>query len=247
MDVSIGLASNKLVSRVASDVTQPRGLCDVHHGYEESFLAPLPIGYLPGTQGTVREQLLELNVRIIRELAAISASNLQMVFGRMGVLLYQRAHGIDNRPVQPPKKVPEIVETETLVEDSNDFYELRAILFRLLIQATRRLRLKNFRTTRMVIEIGYSDYKEDRGQQRFPATNLEMELFQVTSALFDKVLTRRIRVRKLPLRLCDLRAKPQQISLFEEKHDRRMVALTLAMDRIRDSYGETIIRFGRAA
>ena len=99
----------------------------------------------------------------------------------------------------------------------------------------------------MVIEIGYSDYKEDRGQQRFPATNLEMELFQVTSALFDKVLTRRIRVRKLTLRLCDLRAKPQQISLFEEKHDRRMVALTLAMDRIRDSYGETIIRFGRAA
>ena len=247
LDASIGLASNKLVSKVASVVTQPRGLCDVRHGYEERFLAPLHVSFLPGMKKPVREQLLELNVHIIRELAAISVSHLQMVFGRTGVLLYQRAHGIDNRPVQPPKRAPEVIETEMLPEDSNDYFELRAILFRLLSQGARRLRLKKIRAARIVIEICYSDYKEDRGQQRFPATNLDMELFPVVTELLEKSLTRRVRVRKLTLRLCELSAVPRQMTLFEEKADPQIAALTLAMDRIRDHYGEKAIRFGRAA
>ena len=247
LDASVGLASNKLVSKVASGVTRPCGLCDVRHGYEERFLAPLQVGYLPGVKRKVREELLELNVRIIRELAAISASHLQMVFGRTGVLLYQRAHGIDNRPVQPPKRAPEVVETEILAEDSNDYFELRAILFRLLSQGARRLRFKKLCAGRMVIEIRYSDYKEDRGQQRFRATNLDMELFPVVTELLEKSLTRRVRVRKLTLRMCDLLAAPRQMALFEEKPDPKNAALILAMDRIRDQYGEDAIRFGRAA
>jgi len=247
LDAVVGLASNKLVSKVASDVTQPRGLCDVRHGYEERFLAPLHVGYLPGMKKPVREQLLELNVRIIRELAAISVGHLQMVFGRTGVLLYQRAHGIDNRPVQPPKRAPEVVETETLAEDSNDFFELRAILFRLLVQGTRRLRDKKLYAARLVIEICYSDYKEDRGQQRFQATNLDMELSPIVAELFEKNLTRRVRVRKLTLRLCDLAEAPRQMTLFEKETDPKITALTMAMDQIRDRYGENAIRFGKAA
>jgi len=251
LDANAGVASNKLVSKVATDVVtvagKRRDLCDVQHGYEERFLAPLAIGYLPGVRRPVRQQLLDLNVRIIRELAVIPVESLQMVFGRFGLLLHQRAHGIDNRPVQPPKRAPEIVEPETLDQDSNDFYLLRAIAHRLLARAARRLRLQQFRAARLVIEIRYSDYKENTAQRRLPPTDDETELAAGVDDALDRAVNRRVRVRKITLRLCDLTRAPLQLSLFDEDQDPRRKALTAAMDKIRDRYGDQAIRFGRAA
>lgn len=246
-----GIAGNKLVSKVASDVITTSGelnsLCDVKHGYEENFLAPLRVGYLPGVQKKVREQLLDLNVRIIRELAIISPENLQMVFGRFGLLLYQRSHGIDNRPVQPMRRPPEVIEVEDLDDDTNDYFALRAILFRLLMAATRRLREKNMQSGEMTLTVRYSDYKEDVSRQKFPPANRDQELFPVAEQLLERALTRRIRVRKLTLRLGRLRHLPAQLALFAPESDPRLEAVTLAMDKIRDRYGESAIRFGRAA
>ena len=251
LDANAGVASNKLVSKVATDVVtvagKRRDLCDVRHGYEERFLAPLAIGYLPGVRKPVRRQLRDLNVRIIRELAVIPVESLQMVFGRFGILLHQRAHGIDNRPVQPPKRAPEIAEQETLDQDSNDFYLLRAIAHRLLARAARRLRLQQFRAARLVIDIRYSDYKENTVQRRIQPTDIETELAAVVDDALDRAVNRRVRVRKITLRLCDLTRAPLQLSLFDEGGDPRMKALTAAMDKIRDRFGDQAIRFGRAA
>lgn len=251
LDASAGVASNKLVSKVASDVVttsgERHGLCDVRHGYEENFLAPLRIGYLPGVKNKIREQLLDLNVRLIRQLAAISSENLQMVFGRFGLLLHQRAHGIDNRPVKPPKRAPEVVEIETLDDDSNDYYFLRSKIFRLLARAARRLREKKLYTGRMVIEIRYSDYKEDGARQQFTPCNDDVELVPIVAGLFDRALGRRVRVRKITLRLSDLSPEPAQLSLFVKEKNPKLSAVTSAMDKIRDRYGEDAIRFGRAA
>ena len=156
---------------------QSRGLCDVNPGYEEGFLAPLTVGFLPGVKKPERQRLLDLNVRIIREVAAISMENMQMVFGRFGVAVaISVLIGIDNRPVQPPKRSPEVVEVEKLDPDSNDYFFLRARVFRLLAQGTRRLRSKGLRACRLVIEIRYSDYKDDRAQQRFTASDNEQDL-----------------------------------------------------------------------
>jgi DNA polymerase IV len=246
-----GVASNKLVSKVASDVVthahELRGLCDVRHGYEERFLSPLHVGYLPGVDKPVREQLLDLNVRIIRELALVTSENLQMVFGRFGVLLHQRAHGVDNRPVQPPRRAPEVAQAENLQEDSNDFNLLLSLAYRLLSQGTRSLRAKGLGAGRVVLEVRYSDHKEELAQQRLPATHDESVLVPVVRELLQRALSRRIRVRKLTLRLCDLSQPPQQLSLFAPEHNPRIASLTHAMDKIRDRFGEGAIRFGRAA
>ena len=251
LDANAGVASNKLVSKVASDVVntsgQSRGLCDVNPGYEEGFLAPLTVGFLPGVKKPERQRLLDLNVRIIREVAAISMENMQMVFGRFGVLLHQRAHGIDNRPVQPPKRSPEVVEVEKLDPDSNDYFFLRARVFRLLAQGTRRLRSKGLRAGRLVIEIRYSDYKDDRAQQRFTVSDNEQDLTLVAKQVLERALSRRVRVRKITLRLCDLSCVPLQMSLFQPAQNPKVAAVTAAMDKIRDRYGEDAIGFGRAA
>jgi len=251
LEASAGVAGNKLVSKVASDVAGrfegPRGLCDVHRGSEERFLAPLEVACLPGVKKPVREQLLDLNVRIIRELAAVSVENLQMVFGRFGALLYQRAHGIDNRPVQPPRRPPQIVEVERLEGDSNDYDLLRACAFRLLSNASRRLRLAARRAGRMLLRVRYSDHREGSAQQRIRPNDDELDLLPVVEKLLDRALTRRVRVRELTLCLCDLAPPSQQMSLFEREADPRLAALTSALDRIRDRYGEEAVFFGRAA
>ena len=108
LDASAGVAGNKLVSKVASDFLIDRGdyfgLCDVRHGDEAPFLAPLRIGYLPGVRSKIRRELLDLNIKINGQLAAVPTATMQAVFGRFGLLLHQRARGIDNRPVQPPNQ-----------------------------------------------------------------------------------------------------------------------------------------------
>ncbi len=247
LEPTVGLASNKLVSKVASDVSEPLSLRDVRHGDEEGFLAPLSVNYLPGVKKKVREQLLELNVRIVREVVLLSMDHLTMVFGRTGLLLFQRARGIDFTPVQPPARTPQIVERETLSEDSNDYYVLRSALFRLIVRGAHRLRGAGICAGRLQIELRYSDSLEERAQQRFYATNLDRELLKVAESLLKKVLTRRIRVRKVSVRLYDLRAVPRQLSLFRDgaapARDRR---LTAAMDRIRDKYGDEAIKYGWA-
>ncbi len=246
-----GVASNKLVSKVASDViahtSRSSGLNDVRHGFEERFLAPLFVGYLPGVQKPIRQQLLELNVRLIRELAQIPPEHLQIVFGKFGVLLSQRAHGIDNRPVQPPARAAEIAEATTLSEDSNDYDLLRATLFQLLTKCSRRLRAKHLRCNKVVIEIRYSDFKEDLALQRVPPSQDDLELAPIAEDVLQKALTRRVRVRKMTLRLCDLTNAPLQLSFFAEVEKPKLSALSAAMDQIRDRFGEEAIRFGRAS
>jgi DNA polymerase-4 len=244
-----GVASNKLVSKVASDVIIHSGrssrLYDVNPGYEERFLSPLYVGYLPGVQRTIRQQLTELNVRIIRELAKISSENLQMVFGKFGLLLFQRARGIDNRPVQPPARSLEIAESENLAEDSNDYDFLRARIFQLLSKCARRLRSKQLYAGRLIIEIRYSDYKDDRAQQAISPGLEEHELVPIAEAVLQKAQSRRVRVRKITLRLGALSAVPLQMSLFEPAENPKLTNLIAAMDEIRDRYGDEAIRFGR--
>jgi DNA polymerase IV len=251
LPASAGVASNKLVSKVASDVVTQQshaaGLYDVQHGSEAGFLAPLHIGYLPGVKQEVRGKLWELNIRLIRELAALSSENLQMVFGRFGVLLHQRSLGIDNRPVLPLRRLPEVVETEELAQDSNDFALLYSLAFRLLTRGMRRVRWQYGQAGRLVLEIRYTDFKEEQVQQKIPPELSENELAPVLLQLLQRALARRVRVRKITLRLGGLQPVPAQLSLFGAETESKQQKLLKAMDRICRRYGEQAIYFGRAA
>ncbi len=251
LDANAGIAANKLVSKVATEVVTRQsavpGLCDVHHGEEQTFLAPLRVDYLPAVQKTVYQQLRELNVHLIRELALISAEHLQLVFGRFGLLLYQHARGIDHRPVQPRRRTPEVVATETFAEDTNDYDRIRAVLFRLLSQATYRLRQMHLFARRLTVQVRYSDYKETQAQQSIPPAQEEWPLLAIAEKTLQHALTRRVRVRTITLRLTQLAAASAQLDLFAEPDHPKQAALTHAMDKIRQRFGEHAIGFGRAA
>src|SRR2546422_1170561 len=100
---TVGLATSKLVSRVAARVIRPDGLCDVFPGSEAPFLAPLPVGLLPAARGTTRERLLDLNVGRVADLLRFSQTQLLVAFGAHGGRLRCQALRIDASPVRPPE------------------------------------------------------------------------------------------------------------------------------------------------
>ncbi len=250
LDASAGVAANKLVSKVAAtvivDAGEQTGLCDVRRGDEKPFLAPLRVGYLPGVGKTVHGDLRDLNVQRIGELADIHTEHLQRVFGRFGQVLWQRANGIDPRPVRPPQRAPEIAEQFTFETDSNDADALLAQLHGMLAAATLRLRQQELPARQLVVHVHYSDGKDNRAQTRFSPCNTDVELTPILNDIFENALNRRIRVRRLTLRLRDLQPHSEQLSLFDTA-DARTTALTAAMDTIRHRFGAGAIRFGRAA
>ena len=240
----LGVASNKLVSKVASKVTRPAGIREVQHGSEEKFIGPLEVDYLPLFNQSIKTQLLELNLRIIKHIAVLSLQHLTIVFGHDGLKLYRASHGIDYTPVFPPQQVPNIYEQTALAEDTNDIYLLRGALYSLVEKVGRQLRQASQSARKMMLEIYYADHREAIGQKRLPkATITDQELFQVAGELLNKILTRRIRVRKLAVRYFELVPAPKQVSLFDKRTDDKNQNLTRAIDQIRKKFGETSVKY----
>jgi DNA polymerase-4 len=217
LETSFGVASNKMVSKIAAVVTKPVGLQEVPTGDERSFLSPLPVGLLPGVGLRTLEQLHEFNIQVIRELAALATEHLTLAFGRQGFLLHQRALGIDNTPVYPPAAVPTVALDETLQEDTNDIDLLKKAVLRLCREAAERLRTGNLGAGRVEVRVRYSDYREGSGRTRPAApARSAAELCDRAGALLERILSRRTRVRTVGLRLTELAQGPSQLELFPE-------------------------------
>jgi DNA polymerase-4 len=245
LPAALGVAVNKLVSRVAADVTEPSGLLDVRAGDEAPFLAPLQVERLPGVGAAIGRELRALNVRLVRQLATVETEHLTMAFGRFGVVLHQRALGIDPRPVQPPVRKPVLRREVTLAEDTNDPLRLRAALRGLVEGAGRELRARRRTASRLRLVVGYADGRVDVGAGRFPApANLDQRLWRVADALLGRSLTRRVRVRSLSLSVSGLAPESGQLMLFDDGPLLRESALGAALDRIRDRYGAGVVRRG---
>jgi len=243
LDAALGVASNKMVSRIASKVTRPAGLQDVPHGDESSFLSPLPVRLLPGIGLQTEGQLKDLNIRIIHDIAAMKPEHLALAFGRLGFVLYQRAQGIDSTPVVPLRAVPEMDEEIVLPEDSNDYESLKAALRDLCERAGERLREKKERTGRLELRIRYADYQEDGRKSKlgFPLQS-STALYGRALEVLDLILRRRTRVRSLHLRLTDLSLGSVQLDLFADPGPERRLKLELALDALRNRYGAAVVR-----
>ncbi len=234
LDAALGVAANKMVSRIAAVVTEPAGLQDVPAGDEPTFLAPLPAQLLPGVGTRTQELFRELNIRIIRELAAMSPDHLVLAFGRFGFVLHQRSLGIDDTPVYPPRAVPAVEEETVLAEDSNDWDGVKSVLRGLCGRAGERLRAQKLRAGRMELRIRYSDYREAGGKaQLIPPLQSTAGLTARAERLLERILVRRTRVRRLHLSLTGLSRGPAQLELFSDPAVERRVRLESALDALR--------------
>jgi DNA polymerase IV len=249
---TLGVASNKLVSRVAARVVRPERLVDVFPGGEAPFLAPLGVDLLPSVDPPSREILSEVNVIQVKELTALTLAQLRILLGKRSGLLYREARGIDESPVCSPAAAPGVLEEETLAEDSNEEAVHRQALDRLVVRGAARLRRLEKEAARVAVRLRYADGVTAAREAR-PArpTASEFALRETAGRLFETARRRRIRIRHLELELADLRTLPRQLSLFElpaEPAQRagREASLAAALARIRERHGEAAVAPRRA-
>jgi DNA polymerase IV len=243
LDSSLGIASNKMVSRIASEVVErPAGLQDVPPGNESSFLSPLPVRLLPGIGSQTEVQLKELNIRIVRDIAAMQLEHLTLAFGRFGILLHQRARGIDRTPVNPLRAIPALEHEKILPEDSNDYDLLRRVLFDLCDHAGEQLRERKQRAGQVELRVRYSDYREDGNKFKIaPPAQSSAVLCARTLPVLNLILKRRTRVRSMHLRLTDLSFGSVQLELFADPKPERQLKLESALDVLRQRYGKAVV------
>ena len=245
---SVGVAGNKLVSRIAAGYLERPGVCDVLRGAEAGFIAPLPVAVLPGI-GAARELALasELNLRRVEELARLSVAQLRLPFGPLAPLLHQRARGVDPSPVLPPRQTPGVVEETFLAREENDDELLLAELCRLVEGCGRRLRLQGLGAGELVLKVSYVDGVSDERKERLAAAqNHDLVLLAAAEELFRLACARRLRVKGLRLFCTRLGPVSGQVDLFTSVGPSpRQVALQQAIDALRERYGVQALQRGR--
>ncbi len=244
---ALGVAANKLVSRIAAGYLEQPGVCDILRGSERSFIAPLPVSVLPGI-GNIREKILlqELNLRRIAELADLSLAQLRLVFGPFAPLIQQRAQGQDASPVCPPKRTPEIVAEGFLPREENDDGLLLAELCRLVEYCGLRLRQRQRGAGELFLSIHYADGVQQSGSAALGVPqNHDLLLYTAAEQLFKKLCVRRTRVKGFKLACRKLDWPDQQVDLFTTSGPApRQRALQQAIDQLRRKYGMQVVQRG---
>lgn len=243
------LGSGKVVAKVASRLVKPVGEYIVAPGEEEAFLAPLPVGLLPGLSARELERLAAFSLASVGALAALSREQLQVAFGVRSHTLHALCRGIDGEPVRPPGAAEETLFFQHLfADDSNDQDEVREALFSLADQAGAALRERKLVCRRLLVRLDYGDGGQATRQalSRHGAAS-DFQLRQLAQAALDRAWTRRTRLRGCRLSCDRLQPRSPQLLLFPEgeARQRRKERVQEAVDALRHRYRAELVGLGR--
>jgi len=246
-----GVSGNKMVSSIASRIMSRAGVTDVDLGQESRFMAPLKVDVLPGI-GHVRKRILleELNITLVREIAAMDVGALRLVFGRSAYVIHQRSFGIDPTPVYPPRRKPAVREEATLPRDENDDKKLLGILYGLVERCAHRLRERRSLPRTAGLMLRYTDQEQVTRRIILPRMSFwDFDLYGPLETLFYKLCRRRVRVRFMRVWFQDFSSPDLQLPLFPSMAPvpEKKIEIIRALDRVRTKYGEETIRYGRTA
>jgi DNA polymerase-4 len=203
LSASLGVATNKLVAKVASERDKPGGLTVVHPGNEELFLAPLPVGVLWGIGPVTAQRLARMSVTTVGELALVPEAELRKTFGRSGAHMARQARGIDNHPVVTEHEAKSVSHETTFAQDLRDPATLEEQLRLLSLGVARRLKKSELVASTLAIKLRYADFTTLSRQMTLAApTDDEQEIYRVAALLF-----RRVWRRNRPLRLLGVAAR----------------------------------------
>jgi DNA polymerase-4 len=243
---TLGVAANKLVSRVASQVVAPDGdLLEVSSGSEAAFLAPLQVGFLPAARPSdVAERLDLLNVRFVREVQALSTQQLARALGKQGALLWSQARGVDPTPVRPPERTPRAVAEETLAQETNDSRVLAAHGARLGAELATGLRSRGEGARGLTLEVAYADGREGRATRPFDEPlRGGAGIARAVCDLLERAVKRRVRVRRIRVSAWGVTSGPLQLTLWAagdsagDAETPRRASLESTLDRARARFG----------
>jgi len=244
LSISVGVAGNKLVAKVASDYQKPGGFTVVPAGTEAEFLAPMPVERLPGVGPALMTQLRDRGVATVGDLAQIPANLLRLSFGEWGEELSHRARGEDVRSVTPKEEVKSISREHTFEEDVSDVGLLESTLVALTEDVCRRLRAARLEARTATVKIRYSDFVTHTCSHTLSRpVDVDEVFFTEVLALFRQGRRRRYRLRLVGVSLSNLVPRAWQDDLFDQELP-LLRELDLKLDAIRSKYGKDAIRRG---
>jgi DNA polymerase-4 len=235
LPISFGLSGNKTVSKIATGEAKPNNQKMVDFGTEKFFLAPLSIRKIPMVGEKTYQTLRNLGVRLIQTLQAMPVELMQSTLGQNGIVIWNKANGIDNSPVIPYSERKSISTERTFERDTIDVVKLRNILLSMTEALAYQLRKEGKVTACVAVKIRYSDFNTYTQQLKIPYTSADHMLIPTILNLFEKLYNRRLLVRLIGVRFSHLVTGSYQIRLFEDTAE--MIHLYQAMDRIRNRYG----------
>jgi len=243
---SVGIASCKVVAKIASELSKPDGLVEIAAGNERSFLAPLPVAKLPGIGRKTERILNGLGINTIEKLSIMSLGALKSHFGAFGEVLHRFARGIDNREVEPPAATKSISRETTFGKDNRDHPLLKATLRYLGERVGAELRQQGKQARAITLKLRYADFTTiTRRHTLSQTTDSDQTIFDTGVKLLDKALSQeRQPVRLIGIGVSNLVESGRQLDMLDSSA-RRQEELNRAIDRIRNKYGFTAIQTGR--
>jgi len=247
LPVSIGLAGNAMLAKLASGAAKPHGVLWIPPGGEREFLDPLPADGLPGVGPKTAERLADANIRTVAELRGLDREVLVCMFGRRGDLLYDRARGCDRAEIRSDAPPKSISRETTFHEPQCDMRWIRGMLFYLTERAAGAARVAGLLAGRVETSIRYVDFKGDRGA-RTPSrpTNCPWRLFDLAADLLASLHRRRVALRGVGVTLSKFSREADEGRLFETPYDAKRRNLNVALDAIRNRYGHASIVAGES-
>jgi DNA polymerase-4 len=259
---SLGVASNKLVAKIATDVgkaagkaaseaagraaehslASPNAITVVPPGKEAAFLAPLPVEALWGVGPKTAARLAELGVTTIGDLAHLQPVELKKLFGKNGQELARRALGVDNRPIVTSYEIKSISQETTFARDINRQAELHATLQELSASVGARLRKSDWCGSTVRLKIRWADFTTHTRQMTLSQpTDQDGQIYIAALHLFSKIWLQGRPVRLLGVGVSHLSRAPRQLSLWDNNSQKER-RLHSAVDALREKYGEDVFQ-----
>jgi DNA polymerase-4 len=200
LTASAGVAPNKFLAKIASDENKPDGLCVITPDQVAAFVADLPLRKIPGVGPRTAEKLEQQGLSVGRDLLPFSLEELSERFGRFGERLYQRARGIDERPVQPERVRKSVGVETTLPQDLRSEAQCREVLETLLPELQRRLRGRAFRG--ITVKLKFHDFRQTTAAH--PADRLAGDLLDsILHVAWQRAAGRRVRLVGISVALAE--------------------------------------------
>ena len=246
LTASIGIAPNKFLAKLASDLKKPDGLVVIRPGDIDVILPPLPVTKIWGVGPATAARLAEIGVRTIADLRAVSGDRLKRAFGDEGTHFLRLAYGIDERPVVSDREVKSIGSEHTFGVDLENPDEVRRVLLDEVEQVARRLRRNKMLARCVSLKIRFGDFETiSRSATLDHHTDGTSELWTAASAIFDRWAEKSfVPVRLIGMTAEQLSTTEGQLGLFGQGERDKQRRVDEATDRIVNKFGKGAIRRG---
>jgi DNA polymerase-4 len=240
-----GLASTRLVAKIASEQAKPRGLVWVPSGSEEAFLAPLAVRRIPGIGRVTDAGLKAMGIETIAQLQTLSPERLEQSFGAWGQALHRKARGIDAYEFFVDAESKSISHNQTFGEDTHDREQLEATLSYLCQKAVKRMRDAGQHSRTVTLTLRFANFVTITRSESLPdASDLDSVFLAIIRKLFSRAWDGKADLRLVGVALSSFSGGPQQFDLLDPERREKLERLAKATDRLRDKFGFSKVQFG---